>query len=129
MAGEFLTIGKLFKREIQASLTHGNAKSIDILAFNPKNQKNFNIQVKTLRKKNCFPIKKEAIIPDYIYVFIILNDPDEKEDYFILKGSTILNDINNFYGSSYSKKIPSNMPAINYGPLKIFKNKWNVFEE
>ena len=58
MAGEFLTVGKLFKRGIQASLTLGNAKSIDIFALNPRNGKNFNIQVKSLRKKKLFPDQK-----------------------------------------------------------------------
>lgn len=129
MAGEFLTVGKLFKRGIQASLTLGNAKSIDVLAFNTRNQKNYNVQVKALRKKNCFPIKKETIKPDYIYVFIILNKPDDAEDYFILKGSEILADINNFYGNSYSKNVPSSMPAINYGPLKDYRDNWEIFEK
>ena len=54
MAGEFLTAGKLFKLGLQAAVTLGNAKSIDILAFNPKNEKNYNVQVKTNRAKNCF---------------------------------------------------------------------------
>jgi len=90
MAGEFLTVGKLFKRGLQASLTLGNAKSIDVFAFNPKSQTNFNIQVKSLRKKNCFLIKKEAIIPEHIYIFIVLNNPEEDEDFYIVKGSEIL---------------------------------------
>jgi hypothetical protein len=128
MAGEFLTVGKLFKRGIQASITLGNAKSIDVFAFNPKNQKNYNVQVKALRKKNCFPIRKESINPDYVYVFIILNNPDKEEDFFILKGSEILSNINKFFGTSYSNDVPSNMPAINYGPLKDFKDNWNVFD-
>ena len=36
MAGEFLTVGKLFKRGYQVSVTLGNAKAIDIFTFNPK---------------------------------------------------------------------------------------------
>ncbi len=31
MAGEFLTVGKLFKRGYQVSVTFGNAKGIDVL--------------------------------------------------------------------------------------------------
>ena len=129
MAGEFLTVGKLFKRGIQASLTLGNAKAIDVLAYNPRNQKNYNVQVKSLRKKNCFPIKKESINPDHIYIFILLNKPDEDEDYFILKGSDILIDIKKFFGNSYEREIPSTMPAINYSPLAEFKDNWEIFEK
>ena len=128
MAGEFLTVGKLFKRGIQASLTLGNAKSIDIFAHNPRNGKNFNIQVKSLRKRNCFLIKREAIDPEHIYVFIILNKPEENEDYYIIKGSEILSDLNKFFGSCYSGENVSSMPAINYGPLKEYKDNWQIFE-
>ena len=128
MSGEFLTVGKLFKRGIQASLTLGNARSIDIFALNPRNGKNFNIQVKSLRKRNCFLIKREAIDPEHIYVFIILNKPEENEDYYIVKGSEILSDLNKFFGSCYSGENVSSMPAINYGPLREYKDNWQIFE-
>ena len=41
MAGEFLTVGKLFKRGYQASVTFGNAKAIDVLVYNPENDKSY----------------------------------------------------------------------------------------
>jgi hypothetical protein len=128
MAGEFLTVGKLFKKGIQASVTLGNAKKIDILAYNLENKKNFNVQVKTLRKKNCFPIKKESIEPEHIYVFIILNNSKKEEDYFIIKGSEIVENINKFFGVSYIKEVTSIMPAINYGSLKEYKDNWRIFD-
>jgi hypothetical protein len=128
MAGEFLTVGKLFKRGLQASVTFGNAKAVDVLAYNPRNDKNYNVQVKSLRKKNCFFLKKESIHPDHIYMFIVLNDFDMAEEFFIVKGKTILDDINHFFGSSYRNKV-SSMPAVNYGPLQEYKDNWKVFEE
>lgn len=129
MAGEFLTVGKLFKKGLQASVTFGNANNIDVLAYNPRNNKNYNVQVKALRKKNCFLINKENIVADHIYVFIILNDFDKDEDFHIIKGSDILENPDVFFGSSYKKELPSNMPAINYGPLKDYKDNWDIFEE
>ncbi len=54
MAGEFLVAGKLFKRGFQVSVTMGNAKAIDLFVYNPKTTRTFNVQVKTLRYKNCF---------------------------------------------------------------------------
>ena len=98
MAGEFLTAGKLFKRDYQVSVTIGNAKAIDLFVYNPRTEKTFNVQVKALRKRNCFPIKREDIKKEHIYVFIILNANSPTEDYFILKGETILKDINKFWG-------------------------------
>jgi len=129
MAGEFLTVGKLFKRGYQASITLGNAKSVDVFVYNAKTSKSFNVQVKTLRQKNCFPVRKEAIVPDHIYVFIILHAWGKAEEFFIVPGHEILGDIDRFFGASYrDREIPSNMPAINYGPLVPYKDNWQVFD-
>jgi hypothetical protein len=129
MAGEFLTVGKLFKRGYQASVTFGNAKAIDVLVYNPKSDKSFNVQVKTLRNENCFPMKKENINPDHIYVFIFLHAFEEPEEYFILPGREIMKGIDRFFGASYKDPDhPSNMPAINYGPLKPYKDNWALFD-
>ncbi|MBN2776524.1 MAG: hypothetical protein JXR36_02710 [Bacteroidales bacterium] len=129
MAGEFLTVGKLFKLGLQASVTFGNAKAIDVLAYNPENNKSYAVQVKTLRKKNCFLLKKENINPDHIFVFIFLNDFEQDETFYIIEGKVILQNIEKFYGSSYrNPEKPSKMPAINYGSLKGFEDNWGVFE-
>jgi hypothetical protein len=129
MAGEFLTVGKLFKRGYQASVTFGNAKAIDVLVYNPKNDKSYIVQVKTLRRKNCFLLKKENLNPDHVYVFIFLHDFEQSEEFFIISGQEIIQDINKFFGSSYrNPNKPSNMPAINYGPLAPFKDNWQLFE-
>jgi len=127
MAGEFLTVGKLFKLGLQASLTLGNAKSVDVLAYNKNTNKNYNVQVKTCRKKNCFPIKKENVIENHIYVFVFLNDIKNDENFFIVLGSTLLNDIDKFGGSSYRNNKVSSIPGINYGPLKEFEDNWGLF--
>jgi hypothetical protein len=130
MAGEFLTVGKLFKRGYQASVTLGNAKAVDVFVYNSETDKSFNVQVKTLRQKNCFPIRREAIRADHIYVFIILHSWDEPEEFFIVPGQEILKDINNFFGSCYlNPEKPSKMPAINYGPLSSYKDNWQVFDK
>lgn len=129
MAGEFLTLGKLFKREYQASITLGNAKSIDVLVFNPITGRNFNVQVKTLRKKNYFPIRKEDIIPEHIYVFIVLNTFEQEEEYFIIKGETIGHDLNKFFGTSYTREKDSTFPGIYYKPLQAYKNNWEIFDQ
>jgi len=41
MAGEFLTVGKLFKKGYQASVTLGNAKAVDVFVYNPETNKSF----------------------------------------------------------------------------------------
>ena len=129
MAGEFLVAGKLFKRRIQVSVTMGNAKSIDLFVHNPRTDRTFNVQVKTLRTKNCFPMRRENLKPGHVYVFVILNRDDQDEQFFIVLAKTILNDINRFFGSSYSREGPSTFPAVNYGPLKEFEDNWELFEK
>jgi hypothetical protein len=129
MAGEFLTVGKLFKRGYQASVTLGNAKAIDIFIFNPKSKKMFSVQVKTQRRKNCFPMKKESIDREHIYIFVRLNNYEDSEEFFIVPGKEILKDVNRFFGSSYlDPNKPSKMPAINYGPLNSYRDNWAVFD-
>ena len=129
MAGEYLTVGKLFKKGLQAAVTVGNAKSVDILAYNQINNKNYNVQVKTIRKRNCYLIQEKSINADHIFVFILLNEFEKNEDYFIIKGSEILKNVNKFFGSNYKSENPSKMSGINYGPLKEYKDNWNVFDE
>ena len=129
MAGEFLTVGKLFKRGYQASVTFGNAKQVDVLVYNPVTGRLFIVQVKTLREKNCFLIRKESINPDHVYVFVFLHDFDRVEEFFIVPGREIAGDINKFFGGCYKDpEHPTNMPAINYGPLAPYKDNWQVFD-
>jgi hypothetical protein len=130
MAGEFLAAGKLFKRKYQVSVTLGNAKAIDLFVLNPETDRTFKVQVKTQRGKNNFPIRKEHIRSDYVYIFVRLNSFEAEEEFFIVSGRELLNDIGGFYGSSYVDPAkPSSMPAINYGPLTPYKDKWSIFDE
>lgn len=130
MAGEFLTVGKLFKRGYQASVTFGNAKGIDVLVHNPNTDNTFAVQVKTLRSKNCFFIRKQSIKAEHVYVFIVLNKFETQEDFFIVPGKDILAEVDKFFGSSYrNPKKESSMPAINYGPLKPYRDNWSIFDQ
>jgi hypothetical protein len=49
LAGEFFVAAELLKRGLQTSVTFGNAKAIDLLAYNPKTKRTFTVQVKALR--------------------------------------------------------------------------------
>jgi hypothetical protein len=73
-------------------------------------------------------IKKENVRAEHVYVFIILHDFDQTEEYFIVPGHEIIEIVDALFGSSYKNpEKPSKMPAINYGPLAKFKNNWIVF--
>ena len=130
MAGEFLAVGKLFKKGLQVSITFGNAKGIDLFVHNPENGKNYTVQVKTQRNQDNFFLKEKRIKNDIIFIFIILNEFEQNEDFFIVKGSEILKDLKKFYGQTYNNENPSEMSAIRWKSLKEeYKDKWDVFFE
>lgn len=125
MAGEFLVVGQLFKRHLQASVTFGNAKAIDVLAHNPRTDKVFSISVKTLRKRNCYPLNPKSVSRDHTYIFVLLNPPGEAEQYFIVPGSVLKKNLQSFFGASltYEKRA-----AVNFGPLRNYEDNWRFFE-
>jgi hypothetical protein len=129
MAGEFLAVAKLFKLRHQASVTFGNAKGVDVLVYNPSTDRAFAVQVKTLREPNWFQITREAIMPEHIYVFIILHEFGDREEFFLVPGKDILADINKFFRSSYwNSKKPSSRPGIWYRSLEGYRENWTIFD-
>jgi len=126
MACEFLTIGKLFKKGLQTTFTVGNAKSIDIFAQNQKGNK-YAVQVKGATPP--FQLGKEDIKENIIYVFIKLNSFLENEEYYIVKGSEILDNIGKFYISQYENNKSPTRPSIGINALKEYEGKWEVFDE
>ncbi len=129
MAGEFFVVGKLFKKGLQASITFGNAKAIDILVYNPKSEKTYAVQVKTSRKKDNFRyLNGKVIKDDQIFVFIFLNEFEDNEDFFIVKGSEMLKNINNFFGSTYNNDNLPEKGTVNYKVLEQYKDNWSVFD-
>jgi hypothetical protein len=104
MAGEFLTAGTLFKRGYQVAITLSNAKGVDLFAKNTKSGKSFS------------------------YVFVRLNSINEREEFYIIQGPDILDDINRFFGASYQDPLKiSNRPG-GYGPLEPYRDKWELFD-
>lgn len=126
LSGELFVAAELLKRGIQTSITFGNAKAIDLLAHNTNTGKNFTIQVKTIRKKNVFPIAHSKVKADHIYIFVILNQINEAVQYFIIPGETLKNDPDKFTHWFKNEKFP----GINWKVLKDlgYENSWKFFD-
>jgi hypothetical protein len=124
LAGELFVAAELLKRGIQTSVTFGNAKAIDLLAFNPLTRRSFTIQVKTLRKRNFFPIAHSRVEREHIYVFVLLNKPGEQVEYFVVPGDILADDPMRFTKYFLDPKFP----GIHPNALKEFANRWDVFE-
>ncbi|WP_105201088.1 hypothetical protein [Pseudoalteromonas sp. T1lg10] len=123
LAGEFFVAGELLKRNFQTSITFGNAKSIDIFAHSEESGQTYAVQVKSLRTKNYFPIRRSAIGENIVYVFVILNKPDKEVDYFIVLGSTL----SSATGDLAKYLDDPKFPGINWRSLEPYRNNWQVF--
>lgn len=103
LAGEFYALHRLFLEGYEATLTLGNTKGIDILFYNPRNGKQFKIEVKTsttlanlkvfreeygenymkwmMNKKHESYIDKKNLV--YCFVFIDKNKKEEPRIFFL----------------------------------------------
>lgn len=127
LAGEFFVAAELLKRGLQASLTFGNAKAIDIFAHNPETGRTFTVQVKALRSKNYFPISHARVEKEHIYVFVLLNRPDVAVQYFIVPGKDLADDPDRFTKSFKDPKFPGIYPTVLQG--HSYADAWHVFNE
>lgn len=85
LAGEYFVAAELYRRGFSVGMTIGNAKAIDL--FINKDNKTLSIQVKAIRNKKSvgWPIMKDKIFDEILYVFINLND-QEIPEYYIATG-------------------------------------------
>lgn len=125
LAGEFFVAAELLKREIQTSVTFGNAKAVDLFAHNSKTGRSFTVQVKTLRTNNFYPISPDRINRAHVYVFVLLNKPGQPVQYFIVPGSTLVDEPGRFGRWFTDPKFSGVRPR----DLKEFEGNWRVFEE
>lgn len=124
ISGEFFVAAELAKRNFQVALTLGNAKGIDLFATNQITEEQFEIEVKTLRKRNCFTLNFNRIKPKKVFIFVYLNDYGISPDFYILKGEELLVDPKFFYGASLN----STRQTVNHGPLQAHKSRWDKLD-
>lgn len=124
LAGEFFVAGELLKRNLQTSITFGNAKAIDIFAHSEESGVTYTVQVKSLRSKNYFPLKRSAIIASQIYVFVILNKPGVQTQYFVVEGSVLASATDELGKYLDDPKFP----GIGWRALEPFQDNWQVFK-
>lgn len=85
LAGEYFVAAELYRRGFSVGMTIGNAKAIDLFAN--KDNKTLSVQVKAIRNKKSvgWPMMKDKVLDDVLYVFVNLND-QENPDYYIATG-------------------------------------------
>jgi hypothetical protein len=87
LAGEYFVAAELYRRGYSVAITLGNAKAIDLFA--EKDTCTVNIQVKAIshRRNVGWPIMRDRVIDDVLYVFVCLNEPGIAPTYFIATGT------------------------------------------
>lgn len=124
LAGEFFVAAELLKRGYQTSVTFGNAKSIDLLTYNPSTGMTFTVQVKALRKMNYFPIQPTKVDSRHIYVFVLLNKPGESVQYYVVPGTVLVSEAERF-GKDFQHPT---FPGIHPKKLLDFSEAWHYFD-
>jgi hypothetical protein len=106
VAGEYFVAAELNYRGIPASITYGNAKKADIVAFSPERKKCEVIEVKTTEQSKWVVGGKMPIDPDLIWIFVLLSEENSPR-YFIMSGAdlfSILEPENIAYRKRYFEK-------------------------
>lgn len=87
LAGEYFVAAELYRRGYSVAITLGNAKAIDLFA--EKGARTVNIQVKAIRHKQNvgWPIMRDRVVDDVLYVFVCLNPPGIPPSYFMATSS------------------------------------------
>lgn len=94
MAGEYLVAAQLQRLKIFSSVTYGNAKSADVIAFHPEYEKVVVIEVKT-SSKGRWPIGGRVPRPsNKIWVFVHLPEKIEQcPEFYILTQKQIYDEL------------------------------------
>ena len=82
LAGEYFAAAELSKRGYAIGITMGNAKAIDILV--EKNARTANIQVKAIKGKTGWPIMRDKVVSNVVYIFVGLNEVGQPPVYSIM---------------------------------------------
>ena len=126
LAGELFVAAELLKRELQTSVTFGSAKSVDLLAYNPRTKIVYPVQVKTLRSANYFLLAANKVEKHLIYVFVLLNKPGQMVRYFVVPGEDLAANPERFSKAFMATKMPGILPST---LMKLgYENAWDIFD-
>ena len=83
LAGEYFVAAELYRLGYSMGMTIGNAKAIDILV--EKDGRMVPVQVKAIRDRKSvgWPMMRNGVKRGVMYVFVLLNNPGMRPDYFI----------------------------------------------
>ena len=84
------------------------------------------MQVKTLRRSNCYLLNLQNVKPDHIYLFVLLHNVGQPVEYFPISGREMIEREFEIFGPKGGRP---KMSGITMGRIRPFKDNWQVFEE
>ena len=126
LSGEFLVAGELARRGLGVSITFGNAKSVDIFAQSTKTI--YRIDAKAVRAKTNWPLNRESVDKNIIYVFVYLGTEkaikkNEPPEYYVVPGRVLLS--NGLISSWQGGRSGVTYKSLSQG---VYRNNWGVFK-
>lgn len=146
-SGVYFVAHELTKRGFQIFLPFSATnKNWDGVAIHEDVGDPIKIQVKSLSRKNGFPLSVHKVDSTAMYFFVLLNEVGEKPDCFIISGKELIErhlDIFTsdklFEGEELKKSIESGghksktvaggayeRPSVHLKGLKSYKNNWKI---
>lgn len=122
IASEYLILSKLFRLELEAYISQGNKKSIDLRVFR-KDGVPISIDVKSVRGYSSLVVNNVIPKSDHFLVFVIYNNKFEDlkiEPEIFIVPSLELGKITEIYG---------NEKRVMKGKLEEYKNSWHYLSE
>jgi predicted AAA+ superfamily ATPase len=122
LSGEYFVAAELYRRGWSVGMTIGNAKAVDLFA--EKDNIVVQVQVKSIyKKKNIgWPIMKDSIKKDCIYIFVNLNaDLMTQPEYFICTSEEAYKKV-----KQYTTRGIIDLSTLNN---EDFKNRWDKLQK
>lgn len=136
MAGEFFVAAQLQRLGISASVTYGNAKSADVIAFIDNSDKAVVVEVKTTRQPRWVVGGRVPEKSSKPWVFVYLSDENNEPPRFFVLTQTQMHEILMPLEKEYFRKYKEKH-GIEYGDkpgvvnltrksISIYENKWET---
>jgi hypothetical protein len=136
MAAEFYVLSMLRRLGVNALITLGNQKAVDILV--EKDGKTLTIDVKGLAGKDAFPVANYTAKPDHYLVFVCfmgrITDPEALPTVFIVPSMDLVKErkeLKDYEGKTLLYKAPgSRGKTVQYNrltKLPQYRDNWGAF--
>lgn len=117
-ASEFLVLSCLFRLGVNAFISLGNKKAIDII-IKAKNGLSLSVDVKSVRDYSSVVVNNVEAAPNHFIVVVIykkkFDDPSVLPDFYIIPSQLIISMQENY----------SNQLRLLKGSIEKYKNKWD----